>query len=172
MGVVLAASYAAMPSLPMSTLIHPLLKPCDMIRRASRFLCGSHQIKSAKRLLSKNTIQQADKNPRCRQVGYASHLFDIGNGRPSLSFGSNDFTQCGPQIKFDGETFFEFLRPELKSRRWRLSARFKDRRNRVVCEINENEFLVNSGNFDVVETATKFEVRPEVGSPPCLELVV
>ncbi len=135
-------------------------------------LCGSHQIESAKRLLSKNTIQQADKNPLCRQVGYAKHLFDIGNGRPSLSFAGNDFTQCGPKIEFEGESLFELLPPELKSHRWRLSARFRDQRNRIVCEIKENELLVNSGNFDVLETATRFEVRPEDGSAPYLEFEI
>ena len=124
-------------------------------------LCGHHELEATKGLLSKDTIRQADKNPLCRQLGYAKCIFDIGNGRPRLLLAGNDFTQCGPRIELDGETLFEVFPPEPKSHRWRLSAQFKDASGQVICEIKQNELVVNSANFDIEQTATRFKVIPD-----------
>jgi hypothetical protein len=121
-------------------------------------LCGSHQLESTKGLLSKSKIRDADQHPYCKQLGHARHIFDLGGARPIILLGGNDFTECGPRIVIEGETLFEVFAPERHSHRWRLSAQFKDSSDRVICEIKENELLINSENSDVQQTARRFSM--------------
>jgi hypothetical protein len=104
-------------------------------------LCGSHQNESSKGLLSRQTIRSADAEPYCKQHGYATHVFDLGAVRPRLFIGSNDFTACGTRIVFNADTLFEIFPPEPGSKRWRLSATFRDRNNNglsLSCEAFQN----------------------------------
>lgn len=121
-------------------------------------LCGSHQIQSTKGLLSKDTIKAANLNPFCRHQAAPSHLFDLGGQRPSLIFGSNDFSRIGPGIWVDGEPFIRIHEPDKGSSLWRLSARFKNEGGHVECEIRENELLLNSLSADIVQTTNRFTI--------------
>lgn len=121
-------------------------------------LCGSHQLESSKGILSKETIQSANKNPICKIKGRSTHIFDLGGKKPKLLLGGNDFTDCGYQIEVDREILFAILPPEPRSSRWRLSARFKSADGAVLCEIIENELVLNPSSFDLQQTSTKFQV--------------
>ena len=119
-------------------------------------LCGGHQLESSKDLLSKLSIKNADRFPYCKKSGHAKHLFDLGGQRPTILLGDNDFTQCGSRIVINGEVWFAVLPPERKSRIWRLSARFKNHDNKIICEIKENELLICAENSQVTQTANRF----------------
>jgi hypothetical protein len=121
-------------------------------------LCGDHQIQSSKGLLSKERIKKADGDPYCRQKGHAKHLFDLGGKKPILLVGGNNFTECGHKFQVDGQTLFEILAPDRKSSKWRLSAKFQDKSGMTICEILENELILNSTVFDIKQTATRFSI--------------
>ena len=121
-------------------------------------LCGDHQLQSSKEILSKETILDADHDPYCKRTGHAKHLFDLGGKKPTLLVGGNNFTECGHKIQVDGQTLFEILAPDRKSSRWRLSATFRDKSGMTICEIRENELILNSAAFDITQAATRFSV--------------
>jgi len=122
-------------------------------------LCGHHQLESSKGLLSKETISKADFDPYCKQKGYSNQTLDIGHSRPELYLGGTDVTICGPGIAVNGEMFFSLKRPEIRSKKWRLSAKFLSPDGSVACEIRDNELVVNSSLFDFEQKGTSFIAR-------------
>jgi hypothetical protein len=133
-------------------------------------LCGGHQLEASKGLLAKQSITAYDKDPLCRRVGYAKHLFDLGGTRPRLLVGGLDLTECGHKIEIDGQTFLQIAAPERRSSKWRLSCRFQNRDGTTMCEIVDNELLLSSVSVDIVQEATRFSIESDIETLLDLEL--
>jgi hypothetical protein len=123
-------------------------------------LCGHHQNESSKGLLSKETIATANGKPYCHQQGHAQSMFDLGGQQPpTLVLGTTEVRAVGAVLRINGSPVVQVQAPEATSSRWRLSATFPDRGGNVLCRIVENELQVDSGNFDLVQEANRFEIR-------------
>jgi hypothetical protein len=133
-------------------------------------LCGGHQLESSKGLLSKETIAEANANPICKRRGHAKHMFDLGGAKPTLLLGGADVTQCAPAIEIDGAFFFKIDPPDRRSSRWRLSCRFCDETGKLICEILENELIIQADNVDIEQSATRLLIRSDANT--LLELEV
>ena len=120
-------------------------------------LCGHHQLESSKGLLSKSSIQEHDENPMGSQRGYVDHIFDLNGNLPSLVMGTNKL-DLGPNQVFsiNGLPIFKIDRPELKSRKWRLSGIFYGEENIILCYIEKNELRLLAHNYDVVQISNRF----------------
>lgn len=64
----------------------------------------------------------------------------------------------GKTFAVNGDPVFRIDWPEKKSRKWRLTATFKDLGGREVCKIKNNELQILTSNWDVVQTANRFSV--------------
>lgn len=124
-------------------------------------LCGSHQLESSKGLLSKTTIAQADAAPFCHKAGHSSQMLDLGASRPTLLLGGTSVTDCGPGVALNGEWLLRIRPPELRSSRWRLSARFPSPAGATVCQIVDNELLLPCAPFEIEQAGMRFVARDD-----------
>jgi hypothetical protein len=134
-------------------------------------LCGSHQIQSSKSLLSKETIAAANENPKCRQTGYADHMFDLGGVSPTIALGSVRLIECGQVLAVNQKPVIAVKEPEPGSERWRLSAEFTDEEGRPVCRIVDNELQIYEQVHDFEQVKNRFTIK-ETGGKTILALRV
>lgn len=129
--------------------------------RGMTLLCGAHQLETSKGLLSKQTIAEANRDPFCKRVGYAKHLFDLGGKKPKIMMGGADVSDCGHRIAIDGETMLQILAPDSQSSRWRLSCRLVKQDGSVMCKIVENELVLMADNVDIQQQAARFSISSD-----------
>lgn len=108
--------------------------------------------------MSKETIAAADRDPKCKQVGYADHMFDLGAIKPHLVVGSND-TNATHVGAIAGRMFLSVKPPEKHSKLWRLSTDFTDDAGNVISRIVDNELQVHDELFDFQQTGRRFEAH-------------
>jgi hypothetical protein len=129
-------------------------------------LCGNHQLHTSKStsLLSKETIAAADKDPKCKQTGYADHLFDLGGTCPTIVLGSVRFIDCGRVLTVNGKPCISIREPEPGSKKWRLSAEFDDQEGRPLCRIIDNELQIfNELLHDFDQEGNRFSIKGSDG---------
>jgi len=120
-------------------------------------LCGHHQLESSKGLLSKDSIQEFNTNPRGSRRGYVDHIFDLNGKVPSLVLGSTNIDlKPGQVFSINGLPIFKIDHPEQNSRRWRLSAIFYGEKNQIICYIEKNELRLLAHNYDIVQISRRF----------------
>jgi hypothetical protein len=127
-------------------------------------LCGSDQLKSSKNWLSKESIAAADKNPKCKQAGYASEMFDLGGVSPTIMLGSVQLVDCGHHLTINGKPCLAVKPPESGSQRWRISAEFTDEEGRPVCRIIDNELQICEEVHDFEQVKNRFTIRETDGT--------
>jgi hypothetical protein len=127
-------------------------------------LCGTCHDLATRDWLSKETVAEHDKNPHCKQAGYVDTVFDLGAVRPVLMVGGSELNTGRHALTIGGHTYLRIDPPELRSRRWRLSADFPDETGKTVCRIVENELQVNVGAFDFETVKNRFYIRDADGN--------
>jgi len=141
----------------------PFLEATAHLPLGITLLCGSHHNESTKGLLSKEMVKQADRKPACKAGNPPRHLLNLCGSPPRIVVAGNDMSACGGKILVGGETLFEISPPERGSHVWRLSASLKDEEGKRICFIRHNEMKFDPECGDIVQEASRFEVRDRKG---------
>ena len=112
-------------------------------------LCSQCHSKVTRGMLSKETVLRAMSNPKCKQRGFASELFDIGKQHPAITFGGVRFEGCPIPIQVHEFPVFEIKEAEEPEGPFRLSANFFNGNGEQSLTITDNEWRAFNGNWDI-----------------------
>lgn len=114
-------------------------------------LCGSCHDQVTRGVISDDTVRRAMHNPTCLQKGYSFGCFDMGPTFPPIQFANNTFISDGDftLIEVNDVDLFRLSSPEQTGGPYRLSASFFDRDEKPTLTIDENEWQVSAGTWDV-----------------------
>ena len=122
-------------------------------------LCPQHHSKVTRRMLSKQTVKGAMANPKCKQVGYASEVFDIGWQLPNIVFAGQRIENCRIPIQIRDFPVIEIKEAEVMGGPFRLGANFFDSIGRPTLRIIDNEWFAFANNWDVETEGSRITVR-------------
>jgi hypothetical protein len=126
-------------------------------------LCGTCHGKQYKGLFSRETIDAAAKDPRCRRIGYSSEVFDIGSDQPVISLGNVSCFAVPCLLRICGEELFSVLEPESENAPFRINAKMANSKGQMVFEISENEWRVRSDSWDAEQIGNRIIIRNAIG---------
>jgi len=112
-------------------------------------LCSQHNQNKERGRLSTESVRRANDNPKCLQQGFSSEFFDFHNDPIRVSFSGVNFYDCQHLIIIHGVPVLSVSPPEDIGGPVRLSGFLCDSQGRESISIVNNQFAVNSGNWDV-----------------------
>lgn len=127
-------------------------------------LCGQCQTLTTKGILSKETIQNDVHDPFCKRRGYSNDFFDLVY---PLSIYYGNFVYYVSKDKLDHVMLVLDDEPALSCSAdpiggpMRLSAIFRDRKNRVCLEIVKNEWKASTQNWDIRQEGRRLNIYEE-----------
>jgi hypothetical protein len=130
---------------------------------AMTLLCYGCQGKVTSRMLSKETVKEAMKNPFCKRKGFSNALFDFGMKTPTLKFAGVTTHDCQIPLIVAGQTLFKVEAPEEKGTPFRLSGVFYDSTGERSLEIDQNNWAASSDNWDVEVIGPAITIREKAG---------
>ena len=131
-------------------------------------LCGTCQFRSSARNLSKDSIKQASKNPKCLQEGFSFGLLDVGVEYPRVIIGSLEVIETTNIIRVFGNPVLCVDPPEQQGGPFRLSAVLTDSEGKEILYIDENEWQAPTANWDVEVTGQYIKVRRALRDIPLI----
>ncbi|MCH5515532.1 hypothetical protein [Pseudomonas syringae] len=126
-------------------------------------LCSQCNQKRARGTLSAETVARANQNPKCKQQGFASELFDFGPEPISVRFAGQDFIDCAVIIQVKGVNLISLLPPEEEGAPIRLSGMFSDVTGATTLKIVDNEFYAGDENWDVEIVGPRIRLLRGIG---------
>lgn len=120
-----------------------------------------HGLKTRGRL-SRETIHQAMRNPKARQLGFSFGPFDVGNEPPEIIVGDITARNVPVVLRVDGENIMQIQPPEEAGGPFRISAFVCDRAGRSILHIIENEWRTRMSNWDVVTEGPVIVIRSAI----------
>ncbi|WP_445663589.1 hypothetical protein [Enterobacter soli] len=124
-------------------------------------LCSQCNQKRARGRLSAEAVAKANRNPKCLQQGFASEMFDIQREPLEIAFGGLVFYNCQKLIVVNGTPVLSVQPPSEPEAPMLLSGVFCDSQGRETLTINNNEWSVLSGTWDVECVGPKIIIRSE-----------
>ncbi|WP_163002242.1 hypothetical protein [Pseudomonas viridiflava] len=122
-------------------------------------LCMQCNQKRARGTLSAKTVALADADPKCKQQGFASELFDIGSDPLNIRFAGSNYIDCGCLIHIAGVDVLSVRPPEQPGSPMLMSGAFSDSTGAVTLTIRENVFSVGGDSWDVEVVGPLITVR-------------
>ena len=122
-------------------------------------LCGSCQIKSTAKLLSKETIKYASAHPKSLQKSFSSDTLDIGRTHPEVVIGTLYAKETTNIIRVFGEPILCIDAPEQDGAPFSLSAVLTDRNENDILIIDENEWQNPTISWDVEVVGQHITIR-------------
>lgn len=126
-------------------------------------LCPQCHSKVTTRMWSKQKIKSAMSNPRCKQNGFSSEFFDLGQSHPTLAFGGMTLRSCQIPIQVRGVPLFQVKAGEEPGAPFRLSGHFFNSQGAPSLTIRDNEWFALSSNWDVEVSGGTIIVRDAPG---------
>jgi hypothetical protein len=111
-------------------------------------LCGTCHDKVHKGIISSENLADANKNPYCKNKGYAKDILYLGKVTLPVKIGSSTF-HARTIFLYDNHVVFGFNEPETPMSPIRLNAIFTDNDGKEILKIEDNEWIVGSDCFDV-----------------------
>ncbi len=121
-------------------------------------LCRGCHWKAGQKITSLDTVRIANRNPKCKQLGYAKDVLDLKHPSPYMRIGGVD-VRCDTIVRFDDTSIVGFSPPEDPGGPLRLNAVLTDDAQKVVLRIVDNEWRVGSDQFDVEVTGRSLTIR-------------
>ncbi|GAB2938920.1 hypothetical protein [Hafnia psychrotolerans] len=112
-------------------------------------LCSQCNQKRARNRLSAETVARANKLPKCLEKGFAHESFDFHTDPIRIQFAGVEFYDCKHLITVNNIPLLSVLPPENEGEPVRLSGIFTDSLGRESLRIEDNEFSVSAGSWDV-----------------------
>jgi hypothetical protein len=125
-------------------------------------LCGGCQDKTAKRLMSKETVARHNANPKALVGNAVCNVEILGFRReicPIIYMGNNQFFCDGEVIRVFGTTVFGFELDEGPRAGLLLNMRINDREGCALFEVVRNELIVSNSNWDARWDGNKLTIR-------------
>lgn len=122
-------------------------------------LCMQCNQKRARGTLSAATVARANANPRCKQQGFASELFDFGPEPVEVQFAGVSFINCRTLIQVRGVDLLSFRPPEEEGSPLLLSGFLADATGATTLKIVDNEWSAGDENWDVEVVGPKITIR-------------
>ncbi|WP_201005329.1 hypothetical protein [Pseudomonas cichorii] len=126
-------------------------------------LCMQCNQKRARGTLSAQTVARANDNPKCKQLGFASELFDFGLDPVEIRFSGVTFTGCRALIQISGVDVLSFRPPVEQGSPMLLSGLLSDTSGATTLKIVDNEWFVGDENWDVEVQGPRVSIRRGVG---------
>ena len=124
-------------------------------------LCMQCNQKKARGLLSAATVKRCNQKPRCKEDGFASEFFDFGLEGYEVVFGGARFKNCADLVRVSGTSVLSIAPPTEKGMPFLLSGKFFGVDGKSNLIIEDNQFQVLSGNWDVEIEGGVITVRSE-----------
>jgi hypothetical protein len=122
-------------------------------------LCMQCNQKRARRTLSASTVSIANKNPKCKQQGFASEIFDLGSEPLDIKFAGSHYIGCKVLIHIHGVDVLSVRPPEENGGPMLMSGAFADSTGSVTLRITDNVFSVGGDSWDVEVVGPLITVR-------------
>ncbi|EOX0155602.1 MULTISPECIES: hypothetical protein [Klebsiella pneumoniae complex] len=126
-------------------------------------LCPRCNQNRARGRLSRETVAEANKNPVCIRNGHANEMFDFHSEPIEISFAGVTFYDCTHLIMVNGRPILSVTPPPKENSPVLLSGLFCDSLGREALIINENEWSVNIGTWDVECVGPRITIRTGPG---------
>lgn len=127
--------------------------------RSITLLCPQCHAKVTRGFVSKQTVQEAMLNPRCRNQGYANEFFDIGRTHPTLVFAGMTIAETAIPIQVRGIALFQVQEAEEDGGPFRLDGTFYNSRGELSLQIIQNEWREMSSSWDVEAVGGVITIR-------------
>lgn len=111
-------------------------------------LCSQCHAKVTRNFLSKESIKRASKEPVSVKNNYASEMFQLLATTPKFVIGGASITNTPIPLQVKGYHVIQVKPAEEEGGPARLSATFFNSRGELSLQIIDNEWRVNSGNWD------------------------
>ncbi|WP_409498656.1 hypothetical protein [Pseudomonas fragi] len=126
-------------------------------------LCMQCNQKRARGTLSALTVTRANANPKCKQLGFASELFDFGPDPIEVKIAGVSFTDCNVLLRVRGEDILSFKPPEEPGGPVLLSGCLTDVTGSTTLKIVDNVWSAGEDNWDVEVVGPRITIRRDVG---------
>ncbi len=111
-------------------------------------LCGGCHDRKSRGLLSTETVYEFNSKPKCLENGFSNGPFDIGNIHPQIVMGSLTFINVPIPISVLGESIFKITPPSVEGKIFKISATLRNNKGNIILQIEENEWLSSTTNWD------------------------
>lgn len=111
-------------------------------------LCSQCHSKVTRGFLSKDAIKEASKKPASKKLNYASEMFQLLAHTPKFFIGGASITNTPIPLQVMGHPVIQVKPAEANGAPARFSATFFNSRGKLSLKIIDNEWQVNSGNWD------------------------
>ncbi|RYZ22768.1 MAG: hypothetical protein EOO16_07900 [Chitinophagaceae bacterium] len=126
-------------------------------------LCPRCNQKRARGTLSVETVAKANENPKCKQQGFASELFDFGADPILVKFAGVTFFDCRVLMRIKGVDILSIRPPEELGSPVLLSGFFSDVTGAMTLKIKDNVWSAGKDNWDVETKGPRITIRRGLG---------
>lgn len=127
-------------------------------------LCSQCNQKRARgNRLSAHTVEIANKNPKCLEVGFANEMFDFHSDPITIKFAGVTIYNCEHVVAINDEPILSIQPSPSPNGPMLLSGIFCDSLGREALRIHENEWAASSGNWDVECKGPRIIIRSGPG---------
>jgi len=126
-------------------------------------LCSQCNQKRARGRLSALTVEQANRNPKCLQHGFANEMFDFHNEPITVKFAGVEFYNCENLIVVNDTPILSVQPSTQPHGPMRLSGIFCNSVGRETLLIHENQWQAKTGNWDVECIGPRIMIRNAPG---------
>ncbi len=126
-------------------------------------LCMQCNQKRARGTLSAATVARANDNPKCKQQGFASELFDFGVESIEVKFAGVSFVNCKVLIQIYGVDILSFSPPAEIGSPVLLSGLLSDVTGATTLKIVDNVWYAGDENWDVEVEGARVTIRRALG---------
>jgi hypothetical protein len=126
-------------------------------------LCGACHDRVTRGLLSKRSMKEIAKNPKCTESGFSFGPFDVGCDPPEIMLGTILARNAKTLIRICGDDVFSISQPEDSGGPFRLDARFFDANSKAILDIVANEWRSSAENWDVEVVGSRISIRKALG---------
>lgn len=128
-------------------------------------LCMQCNQKRARGTLSAATVARANENPKCKQQGFASEIFDFGVEPLKIIFAGSTFKNCTHILKIAGFSVLSIAPPEEPGSPMLLTGFFSDSTGATTLKIENNIFIAGDENWDVEIKGPVIKILRGLGDP-------
>lgn len=128
-------------------------------------LCMQCNQKRERGTLSVVTVAKANENPKCKQKGFASEIFDFGEEPLEIFFAGSRFKNCMHLIRVAGVNVLSVQPPEEPGSPMLLSGYFSDSTGATTLKIENNVFSAGEDNWDVEIKGAMIKILRGPGDP-------
>lgn len=122
-------------------------------------LCMQCNQKRARGTLSAATVARANADPKCKQQGFASELFDFGPEPIEIFFAGVSYVDCETLIQVRGVNLLSVRPPEEPGSPVLLSGFLADSTGATTLKIVDNMWSAGDKNWDVEVVGPQITIR-------------